>query len=145
MTDFGLDPIIEQIARDARRPVAVDRDARDRLLEAVRVEPVPVPSSGNWRSVFAPRTMVVSPSRVAALAAGLIGIGVLLGIGSRFGRNELETGQPAVAVSPRLSASDTVFTFVVIAPSAAKAPVVRDFNQWNSRTNPSPPLETSNP
>lgn len=146
MTDFELDPIIERIAREARRPVAVDRDARDRVLEAVRAEPVPMRSRGGWRSVFAPRTVVVTPSRVATLAAGLVGIGVLLGIGSRFGRDGQETGQPKAAdvSSSHLPAFDTVFTFVVIAPTAAKVSVVGDFNQWNAGATPMTRIENSN-
>jgi hypothetical protein len=146
MTDFGLDPIIERIAREARRPVAVDRDARDRLLEAVRAEPAPDGARGSWRSLFESRTVVVTPSRLAALAAGLVGIGVLLGIGSKFGRDSQETGQPRVADAPssHFPVSDTVFTFVVIAPTAAKVSVVGDFNQWNAGATPMTRIENSN-
>lgn len=144
MTDFGPDPIIERIAREARRPVAIDRDARDRLIEAVRVEPVPVGWSGNWRSAFAPRSVVVTPARMAVLAAGLVGIGILLGIGATAGRDHLEAGQPVATAAARSPASNTVFTFVVIAPSAAKVSLVGDFNQWNVGSNPMTRIENSN-
>jgi hypothetical protein len=136
MIDFELDPIIEQIAREARRPVAVNRDARDRLLEAVRAEPAPAPALRGWRTAFERRSIVVSPSRIAMLAAGLVGIGVLLG--SNFGRDSRQTGQPlTVAGVHHLPAStDTVVTFVFPAPTATTVSVVGDFNQWNATTHP---------
>lgn len=138
MIDFELDPIIEQIAREARRPVAIDRDARDRLLEAVRAEPAPAPALRGWRALLEPRSIVVSPSRAAALAAGLIGIGVFLGMGSNFGRDSRLTGQPnqAADVQHLPASSDTVVTFVFPAPTATTVSVVGDFNGWNATTTP---------
>ena len=41
MIEAELDPIIERIAREARRPVAVDPDARVRLVAAIRAEGAP--------------------------------------------------------------------------------------------------------
>lgn len=145
MIDFELDPIIEQIAREARRPVAVGPDARSRLLAALRAQPAPDRPVQGWRSVLVPRTVLVTPSRVAALAAGLVGIGVLVGMGSNFGRDSRQTGQPQVAaVQRQLPASDTVLTFVVVAPSAAKVSVVGDFNQWNAGATPMTRIGNSN-
>src|SRR4051812_9716521 len=138
MIDFELDPIIEQIAREARRPVAIDRDARDRLLEAVRAEPAPALRVHGWRSLLQPRSVMLSPSWTTAIAAGLVGIGVVLGIGSNFGRDSRLTGQPLqVADARHLPASaDTLVTFVFPAPTAARVSVVGDFNAWNASATP---------
>src|SRR5437773_2547762 len=46
MTEFEEDPIIERIAREARRPIAVDPDARVRLIAAIRAESAVERSSG---------------------------------------------------------------------------------------------------
>lgn len=136
MTDFELDPIIERIAREARRPVAVDSAAKARLIAAVRAEPTL--DRAVEISESRPRVVAMSTPRFAAVAAGLVGIGVLLGMGSTFGRDRHATGQPtAVAALPRqLPASDTVITFVFPAGDAAKVSVVGDFNQWNAAATP---------
>jgi hypothetical protein len=140
MIDSELDPIIERIAREARRPVAVDLDAKERLFAAIRAEPVPTVSSNAWESAPTPRgDIVLTPARFALLAAGLVGIGVLIGI-SGLGRDSQQIGQPQVAAvsSSQLpaSASDTVVTFVFVAHSATRVSVVGDFNQWNADATP---------
>jgi hypothetical protein len=130
MTDFEQDPIIERIAREARRPVAVDADARERLFAALRAER----SSG----VFAirPGTFSFTKPKFAALAAGLVGIGTLLGTAPRLGRDSQTTGEAPPLVARQLPAPDTVVTFVFPAPAAAKVSVVGDFNQWNAEATP---------
>ena len=136
MTEIERDPIIEQIAREARRPVAVDPAAKARLMSAVRAEPSLVRSLGTTGS---PRhANAMSTPGFAALAAGLVGVGVLLGMGTSFGRDSQKTGQPTVvADSPKqLPASDTVVTFVFPAGDAAKVSVVGDFNQWSATATP---------
>jgi 1,4-alpha-glucan branching enzyme len=81
---------------------------------------------------------MLSPSWTTAIAAGLVGIGVVLGIGSNFGRDSRLTGQPfQVADARHLPASaDTLVTFVFPAPTAARVSVVGDFNAWNSSATP---------
>jgi hypothetical protein len=136
MIDFEQDPIIERIAREARRPVAVDPAAKARLIAAVRAE-----GPLDWTAEMpeSPRRMVaLSAPRFAAIAAGLVGIGILIGMGSTFGRDSQLTGQPkVVAEHPKqLPASDTVVTFVFPAGNAAQVSVVGDFNQWNAAATP---------
>jgi hypothetical protein len=136
MTDSELDPIVERIAHEARRPVAADPDARERLHAIIRAELGGDRASGKWNSSITPAISLSMP-RFAALAAGLIGIGVLVGMGSNFGRDSRLTGQSQiVGGTPHLPASDTLVTFVFPAPTAEKVSVVGDFNQWSPTANP---------
>jgi hypothetical protein len=136
MTDFELDPIVERIAREARRPVAADPDARERLHAVIRAELGSDRASGQWNSS---RTRAVSLTmpRFAALAAGLVGIGVLVGMGSNLGRGSRLTGQPSQVVDvQRPPASESVVMFVFPAPSAERVSVVGDFNGWDTAATP---------
>jgi len=136
MTDSELDPIIERIAFEARRPVTVDPDARERLLAVIRAETAVDRVSGTYAAQRRP--FAFSPLQVSALAAGLVGIGVLLGSIVQFGRDSQSTGQPSTVAVQQLpaSSSDTVVTFVFAAPAAAKVTLVGDFNQWNVDSTP---------
>lgn len=149
MTDSEQHPYIEWIAREARRPVLMDPAGRDRIMAAVRAEPVrlhrprlmDVPSVASvasiWSRLLQPR-FTFSPASGALLAAGLVGIGLVAGA---FGHNRdghSTVGQPQVAVvSPQLPVShDTVVEFVYVAPRASKVSVVGDFNDWDSTKTP---------
>jgi len=136
MTDSELDPIVERIAFEARRPVTVDPDARERLLAVIRAETAV--DRVSWTYAAHRRSFAFSPMQVSALAAGLVGIGVLLGSIVQFGRDSQSTGQPTPTVAARQlpASADTVVTFVFAAPSAAKVTVVGDFNQWNAESTP---------
>jgi hypothetical protein len=155
MIDLGRDPIIEQIAGEARRPVAVDPDAKARLMAAIRAEGAP----GSFEADTAefklyqaePRGIVLSTSRLAALAAGLVGVGVLVGLNVNFGRDSQPIGQPpVVAVNsspsrlPASSAADTVMTFVFVTHDASKVSLVGDFNQWSADATPMTRIANSN-
>lgn len=139
MTDSELDPYVEWIAREAGRPVRLRPEARTRLLAAVRQEPRPSRRAPGWRWLVQPR-LTLSPLVGTALAAGLVGIGVLFTSLRDTNNGEgLTTGQPrAVTASDRaqLPASDTVVTFVYFGPSASGVSVVGDFNDWNVAANP---------
>lgn len=139
MTEPDLNPYVEWIAREARRPVVVDAGARDRIMAAVRAEPIPHRSflrrAGNTLQRFAePRALTVSPAWSALLAAGLVGIGVFAGavVTNRDGRT---AGQPPVA-APKLPVSDTFVKFSFVAPSAKQVFLVGDFNDWDVSKTP---------
>lgn len=134
------DPYVDWIAREAKRPVAVDPMAVQRVMARVRQEPLPVRRPARWRWLIAPRSLPLSPLLGAALAAGLMGIGVFFGhYIDRGGRNR--TGGPAAPAgvnSPRSPSSDSVrvIKFVLIAPHAATVSVVGDFNNWDAQATP---------
>ena len=152
MIDSELDPIIERIALEARRPVAVDSDAKSRLMAAIRAEGAPGAFDDEMECPApARRGGTRSTARFAALAAGLVGIGVLGGSLLELGRDSRRIGQPTVVVaespSPRLpatSSADTVMTFVFVANGATSVSLVGDFNQWNADATPMRRIENSN-
>jgi len=136
MTDSELHPFVESIAREARRPVVTDRAARERIMAAVRAEPVPVRRSGIWSLLVAPRSLSLSPATGTLLAAGLVGIGVLVGNLALNRDGQSAAGRPPVAVAPQLPVSDTVVRFVYVAPRATSVYVVGDFNGWDTTKTP---------
>ena len=153
MIDLGGDPIIERIAGEAKRPVAVDPDAKARLMAAIRAEGEP----GSFEADTAefqlyhrePRGITVRAGWLVAAAAGLVGIGILAGL--NFGRDSQEIGQPPVVAanspSSRLPASlatDTVMTFVFVTHEASQVSLVGDFNQWNADATPMTRIANSN-
>jgi hypothetical protein len=133
------DPYVEWIAREARRPVAVDPMAVERVMARVRLEAPPTVHSARWRWLVEPRSLPLSPAVGAALAAGLIGIGVFLGHLSIDRGSLTRTGQSPTVVEPRpplASVHDTVIKFVLVAPQAATVSVVGDFNNWDTQATP---------
>ena len=141
MTDSELNPYVEWIAREARRPVVVDAGARARIMAAVRAEPLPRRSftrrvHNTLHRFVEPRALTLSPARSALLAAGLVGIGVVAGavVTNRDGRPT--AGQPPVAAGPQLPVSDTFVKFTFVAPAAKEVYLVGDFNDWDVSKNP---------
>jgi hypothetical protein len=141
MTDEfdSLDPNVRWIVTEARRPVQADAAARARMLEAIKAEPVP--SRGlrlvTWLSE--PRRFVLPPLATAALAAGLVGMGVLGGLAINRGGRPAAVQLPTVAAGqPQLpdSLSPRAVKFVLIAPQATNVSLVGDFNGWDTGAAP---------
>lgn len=133
----SLDPSMQEIAAEARRPVAIDPAARRRLLEALKAEPAPQrPGVLAW--LMEPRRFALPPLATAALAAGLVGIGVIAGTAiHRDGRGPTEQPRAGAAGSQLPdSLAPHVIKFVLIAPKAARVSVVGDFNGWSTSANP---------
>src|SRR5947209_11088447 len=140
MTDPELDPYVEWIAREAKRAIVVDSMAVERVMARVRQDHRPRSRVLAWRAIVEPCVLPLSPIVSAALAAGLVGVGIFLG-SFVFDRGGHPTGRPpAVAEknSPRspLSDSGRVIKFVLIAPRASTVSVVGDFNNWDARATP---------
>jgi len=132
-----LDPNVQWIVTEARRPVAVNPDARQQLLDAIAAEPVPRRSGRFATWLASPRSVVLSPVASIAMAAGLVGIGVILGNAyHRDDRAPIEQRR-AVAAVPQLpdSVAPRVVKFVLIAPQAKRVTLVGDFNGWNQNAN----------
>ncbi len=138
MSEQELHPYVQWIAREARRPVAMDPGARARLMGALRREPRPV-RSWDWRWLVRRRTLQLSPVGSAALAAGLVGVGVLVGLFTLHRDGQRMAGQPSVAAAPaQLPVHDTVrvIKFVLVAPQASHVALVGDFNRWDADATP---------
>jgi len=140
MTDEfdSLDANVRWVVTEARRPVAVDTAARERLLEALRAEPAPTRAMPLVAWLSEPRRFALPPLATAALAAGLVGIGVLGGLAiNRDGRRAEQPSAVAV-VHPQLPDSVAARTvkFVLIADKASKVSLVGDFNGWDAHATP---------
>ena len=118
-----------------RRPVVTDPGTRahhgSRPRRARAVSPV-----CNLEPLNAPRPFRLSPASVGLLAAGLVGLGVLVGDFALNRDGQSTAGRPPVAVAPQLPVSDTVVRFVYVAPRATTVYVVGDFNGWDTTKTP---------
>src|SRR4051812_4389839 len=132
----SLDPDVQWIVAEARRPVTMDVAGRERLMEAVRAEAQPGRGALEW--MFSRRKFEIPPFAAAVLAAGLVGIGVVSG--SLFHRDGQQADRPRAEVAeiPQLpgSIAPRAVKFVLIAPQAARVSVVGDFNGWDVSADP---------
>jgi hypothetical protein len=138
MREEPLDPFVQWIVTEARRPVALDPAARERLMEALRAEPAPRrPAPLAW--LTEPRQFALRPIASMALAAGLVGIGVIAGLlTNRDGRQSIEQALPVAEGHPQLpdSVAPRAIKFVLVAPDAGRVSLVGDFNQWDAAATP---------
>lgn len=135
----SLDPYVQWIVSEARKPVVMDPAARDRLLSAIRVEPIPRRRSRVLAWVLEPRRFALPPLAAAGLAAGLVGIGVITGSAlNRDGRQSTERASPVAAGNPQLpdSLASRMIKFVLVAPEAGRVSLVGDFNGWDAAATP---------
>ncbi len=135
-------PYVEWIAREAQRPVEMDRGARDRVMAAVRAEGAyrsKPTARRRWSKLIEPRVFRLSPVLTTLAAAGLVGIGVLAGGLKNWGVRK--DGQPLVDTAMQspvaLHTTDTVVKFVFAGPRAASTvALVGDFNGWDTSRTP---------
>lgn len=153
--DDKLDPTVATIAMLARRPVTLGPEARARIMlaveaeaEAVRSRPTVVSRRFAW--FLEPRAVRLSPLGSMALAAGLVGIGVAMGLVGRARTLLAPSVEPVVTADapamPGLTPAGTPAVpsgataaqvkFVLVAPQASHVTVVGDFNRWNPTAHP---------
>jgi hypothetical protein len=137
-------PYVEWIAREAKRPVEVDRAARDRIMAAVRAEGAHRRTPGArrlWSRITEPRVFHLSPAFTGLAAAGLVAVGILAGALTNWGvrkdgRPRADAAQqPPVALSA-VRSTDTVVKFVFAGPRASTVSLVGDFNGWDVSKTP---------
>lgn len=147
--DDTLDPALATIVAIARQPAPLGAAARARVVLAVQAEMAHARrarrSPVSW--ILEPRSLRVSPLAGLAVAAGLVGIGLALGLAGRA-RTLLAPDTPAAAATaagaaatPRavpVAATGTParVKFVFVAPGASQVTVVGDFNDWNPTAHP---------
>jgi predicted carbohydrate-binding protein with CBM48 len=134
--DLEFDPALEHVVAVARRPIAMDPAAKRRLLVAVRAEARPSRTPNRWAWLTDARSLRLSPIASMALAAGLVGVGVLLGLDLGSPR-VVADARPGQQPPPELRRSirDGV-KFVLVAPQAARVSLVGDFNRWDPAATP---------
>jgi hypothetical protein len=145
------DETVERMARELRRPVRLDPAFDARVMERIRDAgpgiPDPEVRGGHrrgWQWLTQPRTIRVSPLSGLAIAAGIVGVAVLLGRGGppHGGSVPLAGTTPAptvaVAAHPRstVPAPQSLVQFVLVAPTAHSVSVVGDFNDWQVGATP---------
>jgi predicted carbohydrate-binding protein with CBM48 len=133
--DLEFEPALEHVVAVARRPVAMDPAAKRRLLVAVRAEARPARARARWTWLTRARSLRLSPVAGVALAAGLVGVGVLLGLDLASPRLVADMGPGPEQVRPRDAVRDGV-KFVLVAPQAARVSLVGDFNRWDPAATP---------
>jgi anti-sigma factor RsiW len=132
-------PYVEWIAREARRPVEMDRAARDRIMAAVRMEGAHRPSAVRhwWSRLTEPRVVRLSPMFTGLAAAGLVVAGVLAGGLTNWGvRKDGRPMADAAMQPPVTHSTDTVVKFVFAGPRASRVSLVGDFNGWDATRTP---------
>ena len=140
VTDRNVDPFIDEIAAELRRPVRLDARFDDRVMAAIE-EPdvIPLRPSVTPRPWFGRRwTISVTPLGAMAAAASLVG---LLALGVRTTRDgetrlavDSATGPALTPVANAPSAPDNglqYHQFLLVAPNARSIILEGDFNDWD--------------
>lgn len=151
--DDTLDPAVASLAALARQPATLGDAVRARVMLAVQTETMsgrPGRERHRFGWALEPRPVRLSPVGALALAAGLVGIGVAVGLVGRARTFLLPAERPAAvadavpykgatpASMPVVAAGSGAaqVKFVLVAPQASQVTVVGNFNGWNPTANP---------
>ncbi len=121
---FEHDDLIEQVARELRRPVRVDPDLDARVMTAVAAEVPPgrSPLVTAWEWLRRPRTVQLSPLG-GLVAAAIVAVALLV-------------WRPGSGARPTASSAATDVRFVYVDRGAESVVLVGDFNDWNAGATP---------
>ena len=141
MSEHEIDPFIEEIAGELRRPVRFDSTFESRVMAALEppVVSVPVKQKESTPWLLRPRPFYVSPLAGLAVAAGLVAI-ITMSVLRTAPSTEIAEGPneaPQGAVLPGqffpASAAVPVSTPITYIDRAAKSvAVVGTFNDWDA-------------
>lgn len=120
------DDLLDRVARELRRPLALGADLEDRVLRAIEAERSALrPDSsehGSWR-------------RTAWWVAGLAACLVLAAGVALRGAHRAAVAPGTVAVTPAAAPARPV-RFELVAPASSRVSVVGDFNDWDPQASP---------
>lgn len=144
MSDRELDPLIEKVAAELRRPVRVDARFDDRVMAAIE-EPEVIPLRPALPRPWIRRSWTISVSPLAAIAAAAAFVGVV-GTGAwRLGASDRQLASNATAPIGATSVADApeavdespqMRQFIFVAPTAQSMSLVGDFNDWDADATP---------
>jgi hypothetical protein len=132
-----VDPLIEDIAAELRRPVRLDPRFDERVMAAIEspdVIPLRPALPRPW--ILRPWTISVSPLGGLAAAASIAGLLVLGVWQSRTGSREMATSDiPLVNVANTSEESDApqMHQFQLVSSDARSVAVTGDFNDWDEQ------------
>jgi hypothetical protein len=141
VSEHEIDPFIEDIAAELRRPVRFDSTFESRVMAELDPSAVPLPmerkSSTPW--LLRPRTFYVSPLAGLAVAAGLVAI-ITMSVLRTSPSTELAAVPDTSFVLPgpeiRVANPAPVSApFTYIDRNAKSVAVVGNFNDWDATKN----------
>ena len=123
---------VDDIARELRRPVRLDRSFDERVMRTVLRLPRHAPAR-LWARLTTPRTITITPLGWGLAAASLL---LFAALGVVHAKDDLHRAARPIAKAlfpapPKVTPSQRV-QFVLVAPDAKKVAVVGDFNGWDA-------------
>lgn len=144
MSDLKLDPFIDDVARELRRPVTFDAGFDERVMSAI-TPPVLSITSRRQAQPWYRRSISISVTGLAAAAAfaGIVAFGTwsIVGGGRGADNSTAAAGSP-VELTPAagaLSPEGLVLQnqqFLIVAPDARTVSLVGQFNGWDPEATP---------
>lgn len=149
MSEREIDPFIEDIAAELKRPVRFDSGLESRVMAALDPAVTPLPTDEQTRTpwLLRPRILYVSPLAGFAVAAGIVAIVTMSVLNTVPKGNQLAASSDSAreAALPTPSFITPVFDpgsgaaplkyaapFTYVNPNARSVAVVGSFNDWDA-------------